>query len=471
MNCIYRVAAVATLLGIAAVAGAQSAATAEPEFPLAAVDYFAAMDDGIRLDAQQVRGRNTWLMWTGGDEAFWDLLASRSFGAFDLLKVLDSRNRATRFSYYGLMNEPGFKQADAADQYGLWLDAPDGTRDPSYSASYDEAFPKDAFLRTYGRASGIVGLRVFPNPDFDAAARRRWDPQRYYDDPAYYGDPKLVRPYRVGMACGFCHVGPHPLHPPADPEHPGWDNLSSNIGDQYLKAGRIFVLPHQEDNFLFQVVNSMPPGTVDTSALATDNINNPRTMNAIYQVGARLQIAAAESLSGGNLDMPGTQKTMPVPHVLKDGADFNRHHRRADARLCQHRRIRRGMAQTFQSSDRRAAGDAVSGRGRAPQLAVFSRDARANARPCRIFRRRRQAAAAGQGARRRAVPAGKRRHGRARATSLRRELRRLPRRLQQNAGAAAGPRTRHPGMGCLGSQRGFQGQDDRIGPTVRFSRR
>jgi hypothetical protein len=222
------------------------------------------------------------------------------------------------------MNESGFKQANAPDQFGLWLDAPNGTRDPYYSAnsaSYSEAFAKDAFLRTYGRASGIVGLRIFPNPNFDAAARRRWNSQRFYDDPTYYSDPELVRPYRIGMACGFCHVGPHPLHPPADPEQPGWENLSSNIGAQYLKPARVFVLPHQEANFLYQVVNSMPPGTIDTSALATDNINNPRAMNAIYQVGTRLKIAAEESFAGGNLDLPGTQTTMPVPHVLKDGAD------------------------------------------------------------------------------------------------------------------------------------------------------
>jgi hypothetical protein len=44
-------------------------------------------------------------------------------------------------------------------------------------------------------------------------------------------------------------------------------------------------------------------------------------MNAIYQVGTRLAIAAQETLAGGNLDLPGTQATMPVPHVLKDGAD------------------------------------------------------------------------------------------------------------------------------------------------------
>ena len=300
---------------------AGGAAASGPQFPIAGADYFAAMDGGMHLDAQQVQGRDTWLLWTAGNEAFWDFLASRSAGAFDLLKVLDSRNRATRFSYYGVMNEPGFRQAGTPDQFGLWLDVPDGTADPAYSATYSEAFPKDAFLRTYGRASGIVGLRIFPNPNFDAAARKKWQAASFYDDSSYYSDPGLVRPYRIGMACGFCHVGLHPLHPPADPEHPGWDNLSGIIGAQYLKAGRVFVLPHQEDNFLFQVVNSMPPGTVDTSALATDNINNPRTMNAIYELGTRLKMAATEKLAGGNLDLPGTQPAMAVPHVLKDGAD------------------------------------------------------------------------------------------------------------------------------------------------------
>jgi len=102
----------------------------ERDFPVTAVDHFAAMDDGIALTPEEVQGRNTWLMWTAGDEAFWDYLARRSFGAFDLLKVLDSRNRSTRFSYYGLMNEPGFKQAAMADKFALWLDAPDATRAP-----------------------------------------------------------------------------------------------------------------------------------------------------------------------------------------------------------------------------------------------------------------------------------------------------------------------------------------------------
>ena len=70
--------------------------------------------------------------------------------------------------------------------------------------------------------TGIVGLRLFPNPDFDEAAAKKWDAKRYYNDPSYYNDKDLVRPYRVGMSCGFCHVGPSPIKPPADPEHPKW---------------------------------------------------------------------------------------------------------------------------------------------------------------------------------------------------------------------------------------------------------
>lgn len=316
----FRFAIAAALLAVAGV-WIELTQARESNFPQAAVNYFASMDDGVALAPDEVRGRNTWLMWTGGDQAFWDYLARRSFGTFDLLKVLDTRKRSERFTYYGLMNEPGFKQARAPDKYGLWLDVPDGTRDGSYAADYRESFPREDFLRTYGYASGIVGLRLFPNPGFDAKAKAHWDPQRFYNDPSYYRDPKLIRPYRVGMACGFCHVGPHPLHPPVDPERPGWRNLSSNIGNQYLKPARIFVLPGNQDNFLWQVVNSMPPGTIDTSALASDNLNNPRNMNAIYDVGTRIAVAAKEKLAGGNLAMPGTKAEMPVPHVLKDGAD------------------------------------------------------------------------------------------------------------------------------------------------------
>jgi len=302
---------------VLALASAPTQAQPQGEtFPSAKVDYFNGMDGGIALQPAEVRGRNTWLMWTAGNQAFWDYLAGHSFGTFDLLRTVDSRERPHRFATFGLMNEPGFVAATAPDQYGLWIDRADASDVP-----YGESFSQQDFLRGYGRSTGIVGLRLFVNPKFDDAARRRWDPDRYRNDPAYYGDPNLVRPYTVGMACGFCHAGPNPVAPPADPENPAWSNLSSYVGAQYWRAATIFSFAARPDNFFYQVLASMRPGTVDTSALATDNVNNPRNMNAIYSVATRLAIAQPEVLAGGNLDMPGTSPKMPVPHVLKDGAD------------------------------------------------------------------------------------------------------------------------------------------------------
>ena len=140
----------------------------------------------------------------------------------------------------------------------------------------------------YGYASGIVGLRLFPNPDFDEAAKA-WDAERYYTDPSYYNDKDLVRPYRVGMSCGFCHVGPSPVHPPADPAHPQWADLSSTVGAQYMWVDRLFIYTRQSgrpDNYMFQLVHTYRPGAMDTSLVSTDYINNPRTMNAVYIFGA-----------------------------------------------------------------------------------------------------------------------------------------------------------------------------------------
>ena len=130
LNPSFAFAAVTELL--MAVAGTKCVHGEELEsgFPQASVDYFHDMDDSIALTPDQVRGRNTWMIWTGGDQAFWNYLARRSFGTFDLLKVLDSRGRSTRFADYGLMNEPGFAQATKPDEFGLWLDVRDGTSDP-----------------------------------------------------------------------------------------------------------------------------------------------------------------------------------------------------------------------------------------------------------------------------------------------------------------------------------------------------
>lgn len=286
---------------------AKAAGKTVADFPQTASHAFDAMDGGQPLSEDERQGRNTWLLWTAGDQTFWDGMAQHDFGIADLLKVVDSRLHQTRFQDMGLINEPGRKQATQPGRFGLWLDT--GPQE----AGVDPA--------VYGRPSGIVGLRIYPNPKFDAAARKRWDAHRYYNDPTYYDDPKLVRPYVVGIACGLCHVSFNPLKPPADPEKPKWESLSSTIGNQYLNSRRIFGNGASPDSYAYQLFHSWPRGTVDTSFLATDNLNNPSRINSIFAVPARLTVAHEEDIAGGALHFPGEQSRMAVPHVLKDGAD------------------------------------------------------------------------------------------------------------------------------------------------------
>lgn len=327
-------AALAGALGAALLLGLPGCRRAEPpvdeamaagltpaDFPQTAAGTFDAIDSGVELSAAETRGRNTWLLWTAGNQAFWDHVSGHSLGAFDLLKLLSSHpsrpvRRGSRFAYLGVINEPGFEEATVPGDHGLWLDVRRPEAPPGPSGSIEPFDPA-----VYGRASGIVGLRLFPNPVFDEAARARWDPERYFGDPGYYLDPELVRPYRVGMACAFCHVSPNPIRPPADPENPEWADLSTHTGAQYLRFGRVFGNLLPEESFVWHHFNALPPGTADTSLLATDNILNPRRMNGLYRIGARLAAASEETLAGGNLDLPGTSERMAVPHVLKDGAD------------------------------------------------------------------------------------------------------------------------------------------------------
>jgi len=45
---------------------------AAASFPAAGEDYFHDMDGGITLAAEEVRGRNAWIVWSGGNDLFWD---------------------------------------------------------------------------------------------------------------------------------------------------------------------------------------------------------------------------------------------------------------------------------------------------------------------------------------------------------------------------------------------------------------
>lgn len=281
----------------------------DTEFKEVTVDVFAGMSTQgrpVHFTPQQLQGRILWNLWSGDNAGFWNWMAQHGLGTSDLLKVV-TWPRDQRFEKFGLMNQPGFARSQKADRYGLFIDAP---RD----AHHDIDRHIDA--KTYGRSSGIMGLRLFPNPKFDP---KKWDVNRYYNDRRYYEDPRLERPYLVGMSCSFCHIGPDPVNPPANIDEPEYANLSDYVGQHYFNVAEVFALTLGEDNFVKQILRSNPPGTLDTSFIATDYLNNPGTMNGIYELPGRLQAATAEEVTGGALDLKNREPI--TPRVLKDGAD------------------------------------------------------------------------------------------------------------------------------------------------------
>ena len=281
------------------------------DFPELATDVFKPMDGGIALTPEEIKGRNTWNLWCAGDEQFWERMSRESYGLIDLLKTIDSRNRAQRFANAGLINQPGFQTATKPDQYGLWIDEPvAGAGEPA------EIDPK-----VYGHPTGIMGFRLFENPDFTGDAVKNWDAQKYYNDADYAISPKLVRPYKVGISCGACHIAFNPCNPPEDPVNPKWENLASAIGNQYVREGATFASLVKPGGFFWEMLKTQPPGTSDTSRIATDHISNPNAINPIFELGARLAEATDEVMAGDSLNLPGVTANMKTTHVLKDGAD------------------------------------------------------------------------------------------------------------------------------------------------------
>jgi hypothetical protein len=304
------------------------------------VDVFPGMDGPkLNLTDEDIRGRVVWNLWVGDSGLMWDYLAQHGFGTADLLKAIDSRRRPHRFAEIGIINQPGFQQAARPDRYGLFIDEPKpGDPDGQIDSKIDEY--------TYGRSSGVVGLRISRNPKFNDAAERKWMANvgkdrvnhAFYENSEYFNDPTLVRPYIVGMACAFCHVGPDPVRPPTDPENPKWENLNDYVGAQYFKVWAVFVPPNpatkkdEEESFVWQLIHSNPQGTLDTSFIATDYLNNPGTMNGVYSLPQRLSRAMTASfkqtaapgyeyITGGARDLKSVKDAMKVPRVLKQGDD------------------------------------------------------------------------------------------------------------------------------------------------------
>jgi mono/diheme cytochrome c family protein len=286
----WTAAGATALLAVAALAGCASSApegsTAEA---LDATQYDECRDadgnlfglmpaDPSLTDAQRA-GRCTWVNYTGGTEDLFRIVAVKTKGAIDAVKLVDSRKRGQRWPVLGALNDPGCTAATGPDPYGLWFD---NCVDP--------------------RSTGLMGFRKIPNPKFDAA---KWDLA------TYLADASVEPPYLVGTACGSCHVALNPVKPAADPNHPAWDNLVYAFGNQFINEAGYFIGPFDKSDFRYHVLATQERGTSDTSRQATDHINNPNVINSIINLADRP--THVELMNDGTLQA--------VPHILKDGAD------------------------------------------------------------------------------------------------------------------------------------------------------
>jgi mono/diheme cytochrome c family protein len=299
-------------------------------------------------DSQRL-GRDTWIFWTWGNQKFLRKVAVLTGNlsvpvSLDFFRALDSRNRETRFRDLGLVNEPNCYPNNQADEFGFYLDLcrPDplgyypGTKD--YREKYPLTYPGTTTPvdeTHYGRPSGGVGLRLFDNPNFDKKTKfdkknnKKWDVNEYFRNPG-----RMEPPYLVGFSCAFCHMGFNANNPPADPEKPRWENLAANIGNQYFREGELFLGrgrllfgdknpltradgdPYQTRDltgadFLFQYAATQQPGTSETSRISYDFINNPNTINPMFNLAYR-RIVKETNPRG---------KEREIWRILKDGAD------------------------------------------------------------------------------------------------------------------------------------------------------
>ena len=200
-----------------------------------------ATDPATDSAAQAVdvtHGKDVWFKSTFGGEKFFSVILPAP--PFNLKLGLDAAltsDRNTRFNQYGLINDPDCVQGDATTGYL------DKCADPE--------------------SAGVVGVRK----------KIVLTPQ----------GPQVL----VGVACAACHAGLDPANPPADPNHPTWDNIHATTGNQYIQIGKLFgahLSPHDPRK---QVFDTWAPGTVDTTAIESDGINNPGIITQFFDTPER----------------------------------------------------------------------------------------------------------------------------------------------------------------------------------------
>ena len=367
--------------------GAVHAAETQPSTPPAYDDAGFRLGEAS-LSPSERAGREIWYKATAGNARFHTYVFQQRIGVLiDWFRVLKSNARDDRFAAYGLINDPGCCKPGSPgcpaqkleDTYGFdWCAGDDellkyvgktGYRDPACDFKDAPVDTNDPHNKTkdqrqsscdlaFGTSTGALGFRKFPNPRFDkerwlkingTAASWEGFSKRLAADAAsadsrvsHLADGSVEPPYLIGISCGSCHIAFDPLHPPKDAAHPQWANIKGAVGNQYSRISEILVGGMPMDTLEYQVFVHARPGTSDTSAVPTDQVNNPGTMNAILNIKQRptfhdevvnkwrkVNSCAKDDLRSACWCEPGrdgkcwqksTQKDT-VHHILKGGED------------------------------------------------------------------------------------------------------------------------------------------------------
>ena len=278
-------------------------------------------------------GREIWYKATAGNDRFHTYVFQQRVGVLiDWYRVLRADERSDRFAAWGLINDPGCctpgsdgcPAKSLEETYGFdWCPGDEallqfvgkpGYRDPACDFKDAPLDPNDPHSKhgdqrqstcdlKFGTSTGALGFRKFPNPRFNRAAwvklngnASTW--QGYNSrlkTSGGDGEPTATRltdgsvepPFLIGTSCGSCHIAFDPLNPPADPANPKWENIKGLVGNQYSRISEIMVSGMARNSLEWQVFAHARPGTSDTSAIPTDQVNNPGTINALINVAQR----------------------------------------------------------------------------------------------------------------------------------------------------------------------------------------
>ena len=303
-----------------------------------------------------------WIVWTGGNDRLWDVLSrDRASASLDLLKTISShpddctdraRQSLARISGSSTSRASRSHRAGSEPLRPVARCARSGLPARSVrrcgrstracrSARAAQTVPVGSY---YGEPTGVVGLRLFPNPDFDEKARASDGTRSATTAIRTYYDSTRRSCGRIASACrarsatsARIRSSRRPIPRTRSGRTSARTSARSTSGGIAFSTGR--ATPTAAASSISRSTRRCP-GTLDTSLVSTDNINNPRTMNAVYYLGPRMGLAqrgarrrspAASWTTGSSTSScppsdPLAQffqepDTTWTPRVLKDGSD------------------------------------------------------------------------------------------------------------------------------------------------------